>query len=108
MRRPAATSRTRALAYAGVVVALAAAFCIAPGMAVALAPAALLLLLLVHGLFPGEEAIERLRGRMQVRAVRPVRSSRRPALPQVVRRTGREIAFALAVRPPPAGVAISS
>ena len=108
MRRPALAARTRALAFAGAVVAIAAAFAIAPGFAVALAPAAGMLLLLVHGFFPGEETIGRLRARRRAPARRPAAATPRPALPVLLRRTGRRIAFALAVRPPPAAHAVIS
>lgn len=106
MRRPVLAARTRALAFAGALLAIAAAFAIAPGLAVALAPAAGLLLLLVHGFFPGEETIGRLRARRHVPARRRTVSAPRPALPVLLRRTGRRIAFALAVRPPPAAHAV--
>lgn len=69
-----------------------------PGLALALAPALLLLGLLARGIHPGEALIERLRG------VRPARQ--RPAAivwPRLARvvRPARLFASARSVRPPP-------
>jgi hypothetical protein len=69
-----------------------------PGLALALAPALLLLALLARGIHPGEALIERLR------VVRPAR--RRPAAVlwprlELVVRPAWWFAPALAVRPPP-------
>lgn len=96
----------RAAASAAVLLALAAGIVVAPSVGLLLAPAAALLLLLAHGVFLGEDVIERLRtGRAPARRPRalPVRA---PAAPGFVARTGRLIAFALAVRPPPARAAL--
>jgi hypothetical protein len=67
-----------------------------------LAPAFLLLLTLSLGFFPGEKVIIKVRGRRTRHrpTVRPLAE----AVPEVLdlaRQTGREIAYALAVRPPP-------
>lgn len=97
----------RAGALAVTLLALAAGLVLAPSVALLLAPAAALMLLLAHGVFVGEELIERLRARRAAaRHPRP-RAALRPVAPAYIRRTGRRIAFALAVRPPPAPVAIS-
>jgi hypothetical protein len=73
-----------------------------PEFALALSPALALALLIVNGLFPAEEAIERLRSRLAARPV--VETSRAPSRSRPVRpaRCRRQlIAFALANRPPP-------
>lgn len=94
---------TRVLAAVAVLTALGLAFVASPDVALLLAPALLLLLVLVVGVFPGEEAIARARAR-RTRA-RPSRAPGRvlrPVLPDVVRPAGAALAFALAMRPPPA------
>ncbi|UUY06108.1 hypothetical protein LRS13_11515 [Svornostia abyssi] len=97
----------RATALAVTLIALAAGLVLAPSVALLLAPAAALMLLLAHGVFVGEEFIEQLRARRAAaRRPRP-RAALRPVAPAYIRRTGRRIAFALAVRPPPAPVALS-
>ena len=65
------------------------------------APAIALFALLVAGVRPGERIIVAL-ARARSRPRRPSLVVPRPALPIVVLRTGRLIAAALAVRPPPA------
>jgi hypothetical protein len=72
------------------------------GVALALGPAVLLLVLLRHGIAPGEELIERLRRRWVARRARAALSVPRPRLRLFVRPAGRMVAFALAMRPPPA------
>lgn len=74
---------------------------IGASVALMLAPAILLLLLLAAGIRPGEELIERLRERFTRPRVRGTANAPRPALPLVLRRVGRRMAAALAVRPPP-------
>jgi hypothetical protein len=76
-------------------------------VALMLAPAAVLLVLLLHGIAPGEALIERLRRRWV--AVRTRAASCLPVrrLKLVVRRVGRQLAAALAMRPPPAVSALS-
>lgn len=98
----------RSAVYAAVLLALAAGFVTAPSVALLLAPAAALLLLLAHGIFPGEQLIERLRAhRARHRPRRRLLPVARPVAPATIRRTGRHIAFALAVRPPPARFALT-
>ncbi len=94
---------TRVLAAVAVLAALGLAVVESPHVALLLAPALLLLLILVVGVFPGEEAIARARAR-RARARRSRAPGRVPApvLPDVVRPTGLALAFALAMRPPPA------
>lgn len=86
-----------------VLAALGLAVVESPQVALLLGPAFLLLLILVVGVFPGEEAISRARSR-RARARRPRAPGRvaRPVLPDVVRPVGAALAFALAMRPPPA------
>ena|SRR5690349_4930058 len=71
-----------------------------PALALTLLPAFALLGLLAGGVHPGERLIERLRGRAPAPSRRPV-SMPRPRLALVVRPTGRLLASALAMRPPP-------
>jgi hypothetical protein len=90
-----------ALLGAGVVV-----IAVSPEFALVLAPVFALLTALVLGMFPGEDLLERIRTRRcpQPRR-RPTNATpRRRTLP--VRRVGRAVAFALAVRPPPASLAL--
>lgn len=96
----------RAGALTAVLVALVAGLLVAPSVGLLLAPAAALLLLLAHGLFVGEDLLERLRTRRSPSRRRRPSAVRVPATPRIVRRAGRLIAFALAVRPPPGGVAV--
>jgi len=102
MRRP--TSRlTRLLILCALAAAALLLATASPGFALSLVPLFALAAALVVGIFPGEELIERLRERrsMQRRTVRaPVATRVRPVL--YVRPTGRALAFALAMRPPPA------
>ncbi|HMT04104.1 MAG TPA: hypothetical protein PKD76_01010 [Solirubrobacterales bacterium] len=67
-----------------------------------LVPALLLLLTLSLGFFPGEKVIIRVRSRRARHrpTVKPLAQAV-PELLDLVRQTGREIAYALAVRPPP-------
>jgi hypothetical protein len=71
-------------------------------VALTLAPAVALLVLLAHGIAPGERLIERLRRRFVGRRPRAAVSLVARRLRLVVRRAGRLIAAALAMRPPPA------
>ena len=69
--------------------------------ALCLAPFLLLVGVLALGRYPGERTIRRLGGMgRQVPRKRPA-NLRGRSLPLAVRRVGREIAFALASRPPP-------
>lgn len=96
------TTTGRLAASAALVLAVAAMLLVAPSLALFMAPAAMLLLLLVNGRMPGEQVLTRLRERRRRAPRRRPASALVPGLPVVVRRTGRRIAFALAVRPPPA------
>lgn len=89
---------------AALLLAAAAAAAVSPEVLLVLAPAFLLLGLLVMGQAPGEELLLRLARRTR-RPRRGVRRAPRPALPLIVRRTGRLIASALATRPPPSRIA---
>lgn len=85
------------------VVVLAGAALASPSVALLLAPALVLLATLAAGLFPGEETIARARARrMRARPVRAPGRIARPKLRDVVRPAGVTLAYALAVRPPPA------
>jgi hypothetical protein len=72
------------------------------GVALTLAPAVAMLVLLVHGIAPGERLIERLQRRFTPPRPRAAVSLGARRLRLVVRRAGRPIAAALAIRPPPA------
>jgi len=93
------------LAFVAMLVLVLSAGIIDPGLALAFAPALLLLALLTVGVRPGEALIERLRARSA--GARPMRaaSSPRPRLPLLVRPVGRSFATALAMRPPPVALA---
>ena len=95
--------RLRAVLAALCALAVLAPAVAEPGLALALAPAFLLLAALAFGRFPGEQLIARFAvARRAVRRRRPpvLVAHRRPE--RAFRRAGRLIAFALAVRPPPA------
>ena len=95
--------RPRAVIAAACVLALFAPALAAPGLALALVPTVLLLAALAVGRFPGERLIERLAvAHRPVRRPRPCSVAVRPRAERALRRVGRLIAFALAVRPPPA------
>jgi hypothetical protein len=91
---------------AGLLLAAVGAAAVSPDVLLVLAPAFLLLGLLVLGQAPGEELLLRFARRPR-RPRRAVWRAPRPRLPLLVRRTGRLIASALAMRPPPSRSAIS-
>jgi hypothetical protein len=94
---------SRWCAAVAVLCAFGVAVLTAPETALVLGPALLLLLVLVVGVFPGEEALARARDRRwRARRVRAPGRASRPALPDVARPSGISRAFALAMRPPPA------
>lgn len=92
--------RRTVLAFVAMLVLVALAGLADPGLAMAFAPALALLALLTAGVRPGEALIERLRARRAAPILRAV-SAPRPRLAVVVRPVGRELAVALAMRPPP-------
>lgn len=79
---------------------------VAPEAALTFAPALLLIGMLSGGVRPGERTLVRLIERRSDR-LRAPRRTVAPRLALVVRRTGRRLASALAMRPPPAGAAAS-
>jgi hypothetical protein len=89
----------------GLLLAAVGAAAVSPDVLLVLAPAFLLLGLLVMGQAPGEELLLRFAARRR-RARRAEPSVPPPRLPLLVRRTGRLIASALAMRPPPSRPAI--
>ena len=94
---------SRWCAVVAAVCAFGVAVLVAPQTALMLGPALLLLLVLVVGVFPGEQALARARDRRwRARRVRAPGRTPRPALPDVARPSGVTRAFALAMRPPPA------
>jgi len=96
----------RALAFGVMFVLVATAAFADVGLALTMAPALLLLAALANGFRPGEALIERLSGRARTVAPRAT-SAPRPRLALVVRPAGRLLASALAMRPPPSGLAVS-
>jgi Zn-dependent protease with chaperone function len=108
MTGAAVTSRRTLLAYAGMFALVALAGLAEPGLALTMAPALILLALLTGGVRPGEALIERLCARAMRPVTRRARSAPRPRLALVVRPAGLEIASALAMRPPPSGLAVLS
>ncbi len=90
--------------------ALAAVFAaMAPGVALLLAPAGVLLAALLLGFTPGERLIERMRARRVRPAVRRApRSLATLHIDVVVRRVTSLAGSALAMRPPPAALALTS
>jgi hypothetical protein len=83
---------------------IAFAVVLSPAVALLLAPTLVLFALLAIGHRPGERIIERLRRRFahHARRLRHTAARSRPNIPVLVRRTGRLLASALAMRPPPA------
>lgn len=99
-------SRVRFSAASSALASLAVLFAVvawvAPQGAAMLLPAFALVALIIAGLFPGDDLIHRLRRRLsRRRPARPIVA--RPArISTIRRRVGRALAFALAMRPPPA------
>jgi len=92
--------RTRLLLGA-LLLAAALLLVAAPVFVLAMAPAVALFAMVASRVMPGEDLIVRLRGtRSAPRRRRP--AAQRPYGVVLVRRTGRLIAAALAMRPPPA------
>ena len=99
----------RALAFVCMFVLVASALVASPGVALTMAPALLLLALLAGGVRPGEALIERLRDRHRTTPLpRPAAHAPRPRLALNVRPTAGPVASALAMRPPPSGLAVPS
>lgn len=102
MKRALVMPRRTALAFVALFVLVGLAGLADPGLALAFAPAVLMLGLLAVGIRPGEALIERLRTRMTRAKLPRALSAQRPRLALVVRPVGRSFASALAMRPPPA------
>ena len=98
----------RALAFAVMIALVASAALADPGLALTMAPALLLLAALGNGFHPGEALIARLARKSVAAAAPRATSAPRPRLALVVRPAGRLLACALAMRPPPSGLAVSS
>lgn len=94
------TTRYRLL-LALLVLAAAVLVVVAPVFMLAMAPAIAAFALVSHRIMPGADAIVRLRRAYAARGRRKP-APQRPYTVIVVRRTGRLIASALAMRPPPA------
>lgn len=98
--------RIRRLPLAGLTLVVAVAALASPLTLAMLAPALLLLGLLLAGRAPGEELILRLRRRRVGRRLRGARTIERQHVVLLAQRPGRLIGSALAVRPPPAARAV--
>ena len=97
----------RVLAFVVMFALVASAAWSMPGLALTMAPALLLLALLTGGVRPGEALIDAPARPRVANAGRHARTSRpRPRLALVVRPAGRQLASALAMRPPPSGLAV--
>ena len=102
MAKANSNARVRLVALVGLFAAIAALGAAVPPLALAFAPAALIFAFLFAGRMPGEEHVVRLIERRRAEGLRRAPAViARPRLPFVVRPTGRLIAAALAVRPPP-------
>src|SRR5688500_8358497 len=88
------------LLLAALVLPAALLVVVAPAFMLAMAPAIALFAMVANRIMPGADAIVRLRSARAARHERPV--AQRPHEVVLVRRTGRLIAAALAMRPPPA------
>jgi hypothetical protein len=98
--------RTRLLPLAALALVVVAAALTSPLALAMLAPALVLLGLLLAGRTPGEELILRLRSRRTAPRARALRTIERQYVVLIARRAGRLIGSALAVRPPPCAAAI--
>ncbi len=105
MRGHSNISRRGVAAWAGLVVLLAVGAFADPGLTLTMAPALLMIALFSAGIRPGEQLLIRAVQQAQAGPLRAV-SSRRPRLAIVVRPTGRDLASALAMRPPPAAIVV--
>jgi len=104
--RLSSATRTRLLPLAGLALVVLVAALTSPLALAMLAPALVLLGLLLAGRTPGEELILRLRARHAARRPRGARTIERQYVVVLARRPGRLIGSALAVRPPPAPAAV--
>jgi hypothetical protein len=94
------------LLLAALVLAAAVLVVVAPVFMLAMAPAIALFAMVANRIMPGADAIVRLRSAHAARRRRPV--AQRPYEVVLVRRTGRLLAAALAMRPPPARLLVTS
>jgi hypothetical protein len=101
------TTRYRLL-LAALVLAAAVLVVAAPVFMLAMAPAIALFAMVANRVMPGADAIVRLRTAYAARRRRRAAAPQRPYEVVLVRRTGRLIAAALAVRPPPARPLVTS
>lgn len=97
----------RKLLLGSLVLAAAVLVVVAPVFVLAMAPAIALFALVASRFMPGEDLIVRLRTAHRPRR-RRAPASQRPYRVIVVRRTGRLLAAALAMRPPPARSLLTS
>jgi hypothetical protein len=98
----------RRLLLAALLLAAVALVLAAPVFMLAMAPAIALFAMVAHRVMPGERLIVRLRSRFAARRRMRSLPSGRPYDVMVVRRAGRLIASALAMRPPPARLPVTS
>ena len=100
-------NRRAKIAFAILMVTLVGVAIVSVPLALTVAPAVLWLGLVALGVRPGERLIERLLRRRTDRSADAV-AVLDPRLPVLVRRTGRLLASALAMRPPPRSNVVSS
>jgi hypothetical protein len=108
MKRALTMPRRSLLTLVGLIVLVAVAGIADHGLALTLAPAILLLAMFAGGVRPGEKLLERLHERRTAPRTVRATSVRIPQLALVLRPVGRLIASALAMRPPPFPLAVSS
>jgi hypothetical protein len=97
----------RRLLLAALLLVAVALVLVAPVFMLAMAPAIALFAMVAHRVMPGEQLIVRLRTRAATRRGRALPAGRLYDA-MVVRRAGRLIASALAMRPPPARLPVTS
>ena len=98
----------RRLLLAALLLTAVALVLAAPALVLAMAPAIALFAMVASRVMPGEELIVRLRARRALARRPRTIALQRPYDVLVVRRAGRLIAAALAMRPPPAGSPVTS
>lgn len=108
MALPFADTRGRTLTLAALLLGLAALVVVAPAFALTMAPALALFALFAHRILPGEERLVRIIERYRSARPRTLTTLRALHRPILVHRVGRALAAALAMRPPPAPLLVTS
>jgi len=108
MARPRARTIRRRLLLAALLLAAVVLVLTAPVFMLAMAPAIGLFAMVANRVMPGEQLIVRLRARRAAPSRRRAPVAQRLYDVLVIRRAGRLIASALAMRPPPAALPVIS